>query len=133
LPHLCAIIAMTLLGAHSDRTGERSKHVAFAAFLAAAGWTVRALADEPWLGLAGLCLAQAGMMSMLPVFWTIPTSFLSGVAAAGGIALINSVANLGGLLGPTILGQFGLWAMVGVLGAGGLLALCVRSETHFTE
>jgi len=151
LPHLCAIIAMTLLGAHSDRTGERSKHVAFAAFLAAAGWTLSASAghvskwpasfswtsgfaiDEAWLGLAGLCLAQAGMMSMLPVFWTIPTSFLSGAAAAGGIALINSVANLGGLLGPTILGQFGLWAMVGVLATGGLLALCVRSETHSTE
>jgi MFS transporter, ACS family, tartrate transporter len=148
LPHLSAVLAMTLLGAHSDRVGERSKHVAFAAFLAAAGWTLSASAghvskslasfswtsgaaiDEAWLGLAGYCLAQAGMMSMLPIFWAIPTSFLSGAAAAGGIALINSVANLGGLLGPTILGQFGLWAMVGVLSTGGLLALCVRSETE---
>jgi ACS family tartrate transporter-like MFS transporter len=149
LPHLSAILAMTLLGAHSDRAGERRKHVAFAAFLAAAGWTLSALAgrasvrffvpivpgwawtgeiDEAWVGLAGFCIAQAGMMSMLPIFWAIPTSFLSGAAAAGGIALINSVANLGGLLGPTILGEFGLWAMAGVLAVGGLLALCVRSE-----
>jgi hypothetical protein len=69
-----------------------------------------------------------GMMSMLPPFWALPTAFLSGAAAAGGIALINSVANLGGLLGPSILGQFGLEAMALTLFAGGLLALCVRQE-----
>jgi MFS transporter, ACS family, tartrate transporter len=146
VPHLCAIVAMTLFGAYSDRTGRRNRHVAAAAFLAAAGWTLSASAgkasafltstgwtlgavtDEPLLALIGFCLAQAGMMSMLPIFWTIPTSFLSGAAAAGGIALINSVANLGGFLGPTILGQFGLWAMVAVLATGGCLALCVRYE-----
>jgi ACS family tartrate transporter-like MFS transporter len=128
LPHLCAIVAMVALGAHSDRTGERRGHVAFAAFLAAAGWGMAAVAVEPWLGLAGLCLAQAGMMSVLPCFWALPTSFLSGAAAAGGIALINSVASLGGLLGPTILGQFGLEAVALTLFAGGLLVLCARHD-----
>jgi ACS family tartrate transporter-like MFS transporter len=123
LPHLCAIVGMTLLGAHSDRTGERRGHVAFAAFVAAAGWTLSLVSPSPWVGLAGFCLAQMGMMSMLPPFWALPTAFLSGAAAAGGIALINSVANLGGLMGPNLLGRFGLEAMAFTLFAGGILAL----------
>jgi ACS family tartrate transporter-like MFS transporter len=128
LPHLAAIAGMTLISTHSDRTGERRGHVAFSALLAAAGWSLAALAPSPGLVLAGFCLAQTGMMSMLPTFWTLPTTFLSGAAAAGGIALINSVANLGGLMGPTILGKGGLWSMAAILFAGALLALCVRRE-----
>jgi ACS family tartrate transporter-like MFS transporter len=128
LPHVAAIVGMTLVGTHSDRTGERRGHVAFSAFLAAAGWTLSVFASDSWLWLAGLCLAQLGMMSMLPPFWALPTSFLSGAAAAGGIALINSVANLGGLLGPSILGYFGLGAMAITLCAGGILALCARHD-----
>jgi ACS family tartrate transporter-like MFS transporter len=128
LPPLCAMLGMILIGAHSDRTGERRGHVAFAAFLAATGWAVAAFTEAPWLGLLGFCLAQTGMMSMLPCFWALPTSFLSGAAAAGGIALINSVANVGGLLGPRILGIFGLWAMALILAAGGFLVLCVRHD-----
>ncbi len=130
LPHLCAMVGMTLLGAHSDRTGERRGHVAFAAFLAAAGWILALLAPGPWLGLLGLCVAQAGMMAMLPCFWALPTSFLSGAAAAGGIALINSVANVGGLLGPSILGEFGLEAMAVTLCAGGVLVLFAPGESQ---
>jgi ACS family tartrate transporter-like MFS transporter len=126
LPHVCSFAGMILLGMSSDRTGERSKHVAFAAFLAAVGWLIAARTPTPWIALAGLCLAQAGMMSMLPPFWAMPTAFLSGVAAAGGIALINSVANIGGFLGPTILGQFGLESMSVTLVIGGILALLVR-------
>jgi MFS transporter, ACS family, tartrate transporter len=129
LPHLCAMVAMALFSVSSDRTGERRKHVALAALLAAGGWSLSALAPSPWLVLLGFCVAQAGMMSMLPTFWALPTSFLSGAAAAGGIALINSVANIGGLFGPTILGQFGLWSMAATLLTGAGLALCVRHET----
>jgi ACS family tartrate transporter-like MFS transporter len=128
LPHVCAMAAMTLVAASSDRTGERRGHVAFAALAAAAGWAVSASATSPWAALAGFCLAQAGMMSMLPTFWALPTAFLSGAAAAGGIALINSVANLGGLLGPNLLGWFGLWAMAGTLAVGAALALCVPPD-----
>jgi ACS family tartrate transporter-like MFS transporter len=126
LPHLCAVITMPLFSAHSDRTGERRGHVALAAFTASVGWSISALASSPWLALTGFCLAQTGMMSMLPTFWTLPTAFLSGAAAAGGIALINSVANIGGFLGPSILGQFGLWSMALTLFAGAGLALCVH-------
>jgi MFS family permease len=130
LPHVCALLGMTLYSIHSDRTGERRGHVAVAAFAAAAGWALSALTanESPWLFLAGLCLAQTGMMAMLPTFWTLPTSFLSGTAAVGGIALINSVANVGGVLGPFILGQFGPWAPAGGLCLGGLLVLCMRHD-----
>lgn len=125
LPHLCSIALMSLVGISSDRTGERRWHLTGAAILASAGWTLVAWGPSPVVALIGLCLAQAGMMSMLPVFWTLPGSFLSGVAAAGGIALINSVANIGGVFGASILGQLGLWSMAGILLFGGLVAAFV--------
>lgn len=133
LPYLCAIVGMNFYSIHSDRTGERRGHVAVAALTAAAGWILSEVAkhpgvSSPWLGLLGLCIAQTGMMCMLPTFWAIPTSFLSGAAAAGGIALINSVANLGGLMGPWILGRFGLVAMALTLAAGAALALRIPHE-----
>lgn len=111
LPHLCAVVGMTMFGISSDRTGERRWHLTAATLLAAVGWSLSAWSPSPAVALGGLCLAQVGMMSMLPVFWTLPTAFLTGAAAAGGIALINSVANIGGIFGPTILGRFGLWSM----------------------
>jgi MFS family permease len=122
LPHLCAVVAMSLVGISSDRTGERRWHLAGSALIAACGWGLVAWGPTPLIALSGLCVAQAGMMSMLPVFWTLPMAFLSGTAAAGGIALINSVANIGGFFGATILGQLGLWSMAGIMLAGGLLA-----------
>jgi MFS transporter, ACS family, tartrate transporter len=128
LPPLCAMVGMALWGTHSDRTGERSGHVAIAALVAALGWALAALSLSPELSLVGLCLALMGMLSMLPVFWTLPSTFLTGAAAAGGIALINSIGNIGGLLGATILGEFGLWSMAGILFLGAGLALCVRPE-----
>jgi MFS transporter, ACS family, tartrate transporter len=128
LPHLCAAVGMVLFSRSSDRTGERRGHVAVAALTAAAGWAISALATSPAMALAGFCLAQLGMMSMLPIFWTLPTGFLTGAAAAGGIALINSLANIGGFLGPTVLGQFGLWAMVTTMMVGAALAMCVQRD-----
>ncbi len=128
LPHVCAIIGMTIVSTSSDRTGERRVHVACAALLAACGWGLCAVSSSPAVVLLGFCLAQTGMMSMLPVFWTLPTAFLSGAAAAGGIALINSVGNIGGIVGPTILGQFGLWSMAGIMFAGSVMALFLRRD-----
>ncbi len=130
LPPLSAMLGMILFSTHSDQTGERRWHIIMAALLAAGGWSLSALVSFPALFLFGLCLAQTGMMSMLPTFWTLPTSFLSGAAAAGGIALINSVANIGGFLGPTILGRFGLWSMVVTLLAGAVLTLAVHPDQN---
>lgn len=143
-PSVIAMFGMLLVGWHSDRTGERRWHVACSAFAAALGWTTIALAasglaaipgvDSRWLFLLGAAVALTGMKSMLPTFWTLPPLFLSGRAAAGGIALINSVANLGGLLGPNVVGQvktatdsftLAYLILAGVLCAGGLLVLNV--------
>ncbi|MBY0523793.1 MAG: MFS transporter [Gemmataceae bacterium] len=137
LPSICALIGMLVNGALSDRTGKRSLHVAGAALLGAAGWALAAVADSPMLGLIGLCLAQTGTMSMLPPFWSLPTSFLSGAALAGGIALINSVANVGGLAGPSVLGLIrdqtggltaGLLALAATMAVGGILVLFARYD-----
>jgi ACS family tartrate transporter-like MFS transporter len=142
IPNACAVICMVANGFHSDRTGERRWHVAVPAFTAAAGWTVSALTANPILGLVGLSLAQAGMMSMLPTFWTLPGAFLTGVAAAGGIALINSVGNLGGFAGPYIMGIFktatgsftgGQLDIACLMFAGGLLAVGVRPDHTSTD
>lgn len=130
LPHLCAIVAMSLVGISSDRSGERRWHLAGSALVAAIGWAIVAWGPTPSVALLGLCLAQSGMMSMLPIFWTLPSMFLSGVAAAGGIALINSVANIGGFFGASFLGLLGLWAMAIILLFGAILTvLVVRNKT----
>lgn len=123
LPHVCAVIGMTLFGFSSDRWHERRFHLAAAAAMAATGWAIAATEPSPRMALVGLCIAQTGMMSMLPIFWTLPTAFLTGAAAAGGIALINSVANIGGFFGASILGTWGLWSMTAFLVVGAILSL----------
>jgi len=137
VPSFGTIVLILVVGIHSDRTGERRWHIAAPALLAAAGWAMYICLPVPELGLLGLTLAQAGMQSTLPPFWALPTSFLSGRAAAGGIAMINAFGNLGGFAGPIILGQSreitgsfgpGMTVMSGILLVSAGLALCVRRE-----
>ncbi len=125
LPHICSVLLMIALSRWSDKRGQRSPFVALASGLACLGWLFAWKAGDPWLALGGLCLAQAGMMSMLPVFWPLPSTFLGGAAAAGGIAFINSVANIGGFYGPTVLGKYGIEAVAMTMGIGTVLALLV--------
>lgn len=105
VPYLVAGVAMLLYGRHSDQTGERRGHVAFGAVFAAAGFALAAYAKNPWIAIVGLTLGFSGQKSTLGPFWALSTSFLSGTAAAGGIALINSVGNLGGYFGPRFVGM----------------------------
>jgi ACS family tartrate transporter-like MFS transporter len=104
LPYLVAGFVMYWVGRSSDRTGERRGHMAAGAIIATAGFAVAATADHFLLALLGLILAFAGSKASLPPFWALSTQFLKGTAAAGGIALINSVGNLGGFVGPTLMG-----------------------------
>jgi len=133
-PSACGLVAMLVNGAWADRTGKNRLHVAIPGFLSALGWALAAFSDSPAVGLFGFCLAIMCIMSMLAVFWSLPTSFLSGVAAAGGIALINSMGNIGGLIGPGTIGKindlsrgsgytWGLLALAATMFAAGLLAL----------
>ena len=104
LAYFTAIASMLLLGLSSDRKGERAGHVAFAAVAGAAGLMGAALLRDPVLVIASFCLAASGIYGALAVFWTLPTALLRGTAAAAGLALINSFANLGGFFGPSITG-----------------------------
>jgi len=104
VPYLVAGIVMYLVGLHSDKTGERRGYMAVGAVASTIGFIVAATAENPVLAIAGLTLAFAGSKATLPPFWALSTQFLKGTAAAGGIALINSVGNLGGFFGPTFVG-----------------------------
>jgi nitrate/nitrite transporter NarK len=105
VPYTLAALAMYLWGAHSDATGERTWHVAIPALLGGVGLTASALlSGSPILDFVALTLAAIGIYVVIPVFWTLPTVALSGTAAAGGIALINAVGNIGGYAGPALVG-----------------------------
>jgi ACS family tartrate transporter-like MFS transporter len=137
IPYLAATVSMVLAGRHSDRTGERRWHVAAGAFAAAVGFSASAMAGNLALALSALVLAFAGLKAMLGPFWAFSTAALSGTAAAGGIAWINSIGNLGGFIGPTIVGQvrtatgsysWALFTLSGALVLMGLLALTLPAS-----
>ena len=104
LPYIVSMIGMVLLGLSSDRSGDRVWHVAGAAFAGAFGLLGAVLFTGPVLVMASFCVAAFGIYGALAVFWTLPTAILRGMAAAGGLALLNSFSNLGGFFGPTLMG-----------------------------
>ncbi|TMJ22111.1 MAG: MFS transporter [Alphaproteobacteria bacterium] len=103
-PYVVGVIGMVWWGRRSDRVAERRLHTAIPLFLAAAGIAVSTALDDPSLKMIALCVAGFGIFACLPVFWTLPTAFLSGAAAAAGIAVINSIGNLAGFAGPFAMG-----------------------------
>jgi len=104
IPYVFAAAAMILWGHHSDRTGERPRHVAIAYTVSAIGLVATAMMTDPVLTMVMLVIAAMGQASTGPTFWSLPTAMLSGTAAAGGIALINALGNLGGFFGPYLFG-----------------------------
>lgn len=105
LPSLCAIITMILVSRSSDLRRERRWHLAGLFLLGAIGLALSVVfKHEPLPGIVALCIATAGILSIPPLFWNLPTALLSGVAAAGGLAVLNSFANLSGFFGPVIVG-----------------------------
>ena len=104
IPFVFGAIAMVLWGLHSDRTGERNLHCAAACFLSFAGLAACVFINNPFVLMVAIVLSQMGQSAIAPTFWTLPTAMLSGTAAAGGIALINAVGNLGGFVGPYAMG-----------------------------
>jgi D-galactonate transporter len=105
IPFGCAIIAMNLIGRSADARRERRWHLIVPALMGAVGFVGAALfADNTAVSIAALSLAAAGVLTCAPLFWSLPTSFLSGAAAAVGIAAINSVGNLAGFVSPYLIG-----------------------------
>ncbi len=105
VPFVAALAGMILIGQHSDRTGERKWHAAGCALTAALGIALAAFSQlSTLLIVLAFTLSQLGQRSILSVFWSIPPMFLGGTAAAASIALINSIGNLGGAVGPAVVG-----------------------------
>lgn len=104
IPYALSCITLVLWGRHSDTTEERSWHVALPSLLGAAALVVSGWTSAPVIGFAALCLAAVGIYSGLPAFWALASRGLQGAAAAGAIALVNSIGNFGGFLGPTAIG-----------------------------
>jgi ACS family tartrate transporter-like MFS transporter len=137
LPFVLTAIAMVLVGMHSDRTGERRWHTAIAAFTGAAALVAAGYGRSTVVVVACLALGLAAAESMVGPFWAMATSRMSGLSAAAGIAVINSLANLGGYYGPDIIGFFrklnggfrgGLLAIGATLALSGTIALIVGRE-----
>ena len=104
IPYAVGLVAMITWGLRSDRRAERRGHAAVAYGIAAIGIAGGAVLDDPVLKMLAFSVALFGQNASLPVFWTLPTAFLSGAAAAGGIAIINALGNLAGFAGPFAMG-----------------------------
>ncbi len=137
LPFVVTVVAMVLVGMRSDQTGERRWHTAIPAFIAASGLTIAAYGGSTGIVVAGLGIGLALAEAMVGPFWAMATSRMAGLSAAAGIAMINSLANLGGYFGPDIVGFFrsigggfrgGLLAIAATVALSGAVALFVGRE-----
>jgi nitrate/nitrite transporter NarK len=135
IPYAFASVTMVLWARHSDRTGERARHVAIAAFLGAIAIAVALYINSPLLVMTSITIYAIGAYATIPVFWQLPNTVLTGVGAAAGIGLINSFGNLGGFLGPYVTGSLqdltdsfrtGLWLVAGFMVLAGVLTLSLR-------
>jgi D-galactonate transporter len=138
IPYIAGTIGMVLWSRRSDAKLERKWHAALPFLIAAVGIAGSTLLDNPALKMAALSFGALGVFAVLPVFWTFPTAFLSGAAAAAGIAVINSVGNLAGFCGPFVMGWLkdytgnfaaGLWAIAGCAVMGMVIVLMLRHDT----
>ncbi|MCY2966794.1 MAG: MFS transporter [Planctomycetota bacterium] len=137
-PMLASLALMVWIGHNSAKTGEKRWHGAVGLFLGAAGMLVGAVTTEPTVAYCCLCLAIVGVYAPFGVWWSYPTTFLSGPAAAGAIGLINSFGNVGGFVGPYLTGYFkdltgsykGPWLYLGVsLATAGCLMLTLPRQS----
>ena len=135
IPYVVAAVTMVIVGLHSDRSGERRWHTAVPAFAGAIALALAAHVGSVAPAVALVSVAVLGVFSMMGPFWAMPTTVLSGTAAATGIAFINSVGNLGGFFGPYIIGLLrtstghfkgGLLVVAGALAMSGALVLTVK-------
>lgn len=143
IPYVIGAIGMVALGKHSDRTRERRWHCAGAAFLGGAGLIAASLLTGQLAGaLLALSFATIGIFATMPLFWSIPTAYLSAPAAAGGIALINSLGLVGGFVSPFVIGwvkastgsvNYGLYIVTGLMVLGALALLLGVSSKVLQE
>lgn len=133
IPYIAGAIGMVLISRHSDQTLERRWHAAICGFVGGAGLVASTfLGANMGLAIAALSVAVTGILATMPLFWSMPTAYLAGTAAAGGIALINSLGLIGGFVSPIVIGwiktatgsvNFGLYFITALLVLGGIVLL----------
>ncbi|WP_158904052.1 MFS transporter [Burkholderia sp. L27(2015)] len=138
VPYAVAAVAMVLIGRSADRLRERRWHVAIPGVVGAIGLLLSTFfGDNTWLSMSALTLATVGILTTLPLFWSLPTAFLGGTAAAAGIALINSLGNLAGFVSPFMVGWLrdlthstnsGMYMLAASLVVGALLTLTMPAQ-----
>lgn len=136
IPYALGAIAMIIWARHGDRTNERVWHVAIPAIIGGLAIPVALYLQSPTLVMVAVSVCAIGVCCALPTFWALPTSFLTGAAAAGGIALVNSIGNLAGFAAPYITGfladltgtqNAGMWAVGAAMIGAGVLTLILRA------
>lgn len=124
IPYITAVVGMVIWARIVDRSGKKILNLLCACLLGAAGLAISTLSKGLVAELLGISLAVVAVSSARAIFWTIPTRFLTGVAAAGGLAFINSIGTFGGFVGPSMVGMLkdftgsfsaGIWAMAAIL------------------
>ena len=130
VPFTLGAIAMIFWGRRSDRKNERLFHIMLPALMASAGWALAAFANGPMMLIAAVSLAAIGHFSATAVLWTLPSRFLSGAAAASGMAMVSVIANIGSAFGPSfgfIRDSFGGWTYALLfVSVSMLITPCVR-------
>ena len=138
IPYAVGAVAMVLVARHADQHRERRWHVAIPAFIGSAGLILSTVySTDTLLAMTALTVATAGILATLPLFWSLPTAFLRGTAAAAGIALINSLGNLAGFASPYAIGwlkdltqstNYGMFLLAASLVLGGVLTLAMPAR-----
>lgn len=104
IPMLAALVVQLIVSYTSTKTGDKVWHVSIAMFVGAIGLGLSPFVTDPSLALVLICLTAIGTYTCMGIWWTIPTTFLTGPAAAGAVGLINSCGNMGGWVGPYLMG-----------------------------
>ena len=140
IPYFVAAITMVLVGKSSDRSGERYWHIIICAWVAAFGfWLSSENPDSIVIALIGITIASAGVLSAISLSWALPTAYLSGTAAAAGIAMVNSIGNLSGFVSPTLVGWIkdvtgnlsgGLYMLSGSIAGAGIMVMVAYFMRH---
>jgi len=135
IPWICGAVAAVLWGRHSDRKNERYVNLAIPLIVGAIGFVASAYVGSPLLGIVCLSIAVMGIIAGYTVFWVVPGTFLTGAAVAGGIALVNSLGNLGGFIAPYTIGWIkqttgsftdALLILAGAMVVSGVIAFLIR-------
>jgi D-galactonate transporter len=138
IPYGCAVVGMILFAHSADRRGERRWHIAIPALLGALGLVLSVQwHGDTTMAMLALTLATIGILTTLPLFWSLPTAFLAGTGAAAGIALINSLGNLAGFISPYAVGWLkdmtqstdsGMYLLAACMVVGAALTLSVPAK-----